>query len=520
MLNLAVLLEDSAREEPNRDAVVCGSERLSYAAVNAAANQVANLLVQSGIKPGDRVAIACPNLPYFPIVYYGILKAGGVVVPLNVLLKSKEIAYYLEDSQAKAFFCFEGSDQLPVGKEGWGAFQATQGCESFFVMTADASAASPIEEATALGTALVNQLQMFDTVSTSPDDTAVIIYTSGTTGQPKGAELTHSSMLLNARLYDHLFERHTHDVHLITLPLFHSFAQTAQMNTGFYSRATLILLPRFSASDALDLMLQERVTYFAGVPTMYWELVNAANSRSDLGAIRDSLRVATSGGAPIPLKVLLDFTDKFDVKIVEGYGLSETCPFVAFNRHDRPIRPGSIGLPVWGVQVRIVDEVDKDVAPGDPGELIVRGHNVMKGYFRRPDETARALRGGWLRTGDIARQDSEGYLYIVDRLKDLVIRGGFNVYPREIEEMLVTHPQVSLAAVLGIPDEKYGEEIKAFVIRKPGSTITEDELLTWCKENMGAYKYPRIIEFCNEFPLGPTGKILKRELLNRELNRH
>jgi long-chain acyl-CoA synthetase len=302
-------------------------------------------------------------------------------------------------------------------------------------------------------------------------------------------------------------------VHLITLPLFHSFGQTAQMNAGIYCRATLVLLPRFSPETALKLMLRENVTFFAGVPTMYWELLNyAAAETDDLEKINRNLRICMSGGAAMPVEVLRAFERKYDVKILEGYGLSETSPIATFNRMDRPAKPGSIGLPVWGVAVRVVDLDGNDVPTGEAGEIVIRGHNVMKGYYKRPEATANAIKQGWFSTGDIGWRDEEGYFYIVDRLKDMIIRGGFNVYPREIEEVLLTHPAVSLAAVIGVPHPSYGEEVKAFIIRKAGATITEEELSAWCKETMAAYKYPRIIEFRDRLPMTATGKILKREL--------
>ncbi len=513
MLNLAMLLEDSAREEPQRDAVVCNDTRLSYATLDAAANQVANLLVQRGIQKGDKVAISCPNLPSFPIVYYGVLKAGATVVPLNVLLKPREIAYHLQDSDATAYFCFAGTPQLPMGEAGYAGFQAAERCQHFFLMTADPAALSPIAGVTTLGAALRGQPATFETALTDPDDTAVILYTSGTTGQPKGAELTHGNMLLNARLADMLYSHADHDIHLITLPLFHSFGQTAQMNAGIYNRATLVLLPRFSADAALGLMERESVTFFAGVPTMYWELLNYADADTyDLQKIARNLRICMSGGAAMPMEVMRAFGQKYDVTILEGYGLSETSPIATFNRMDRPAKPGSIGLPVWGVAVRTVDQDGNDVPTEEAGEIIIRGHNVMKGYYKRPEATAAAIKGGWFSTGDIGRRDADGYLYIVDRLKDMIIRGGFNVYPREIEEVLLTHPAVSLAAVVGVPHASYGEEVKAFIIRKAGATITEAELITWCRETMAAYKYPRMIEFRDNLPMTATGKILKREL--------
>jgi long-chain acyl-CoA synthetase len=508
-----MLLEDSAREEAQRCAIIFNQTRLSYAALNAAANQVANLLVQRGIRKGDKVVISCLNVPYFPIVYFGILKAGAVVVPINVLLKPREIAYHLQDSDAKAYFCFEGTPQLPLGETGYAGFQRAGTCEHFFLMTADPTAPSPIAGVTTLGEALLDLPTAFETALTDPDDTAVILYTSGTTGQPKGAELTHLNMLLNARLADTLYPRVDHDVHLITLPLFHSFGQTAQMNAGIYNRATLVLLPRFSADAAFSLMDRENVTFFAGVPTMYWELLNCPEANKyDLNKIARNLRICMSGGAAMPVEVMRAFERKYNVKILEGYGLSETSPIATFNRMDRPSKPGSIGLPVWGVGVRILDLDGSDVPEGEPGEVAIRGHNIMKGYYKRPEATAEAINNGWFRTGDIGRRDEDGYYYIVDRAKDMIIRGGFNVYPREIEEVLMTHPAVSLAAVIGVPHDTHGEEVKAFIIPTPGAAIVEAELIVWCRENMAAYKYPRIIEFRESLPMTATGKILKREL--------
>jgi long-chain acyl-CoA synthetase len=513
MFNLAILLEDSAREVPDRTAIIFDETRLSYAAVNVAANQVANGLVQAGIQPGDTVALSCPNLPYFPIVYYGILKAGAVVMPLNILLKPREIAYHLRDADAKAYFCFEGTPDLPLGEMGFAAFQEVDSCEHFFLMTANPAAPSPIEGAKTLGMLMYNQPAKFETVQTHPDETAIILYTSGTTGQPKGAELSHCNLLLNARLSDRMYPRADHDVHLITLPLFHSFGQTVQMNSGLYNRATLVLLPRFTPDAAFSAMERENVTFFAGVPTMYWALLNHPGAdRYDLEKIARQLRLSVSGGSAMPVEVMRAFEEKFQVKILEGYGLSETSPVATFNRLDRESKPGSIGLPVWGISVRIVDQDDHDVGTNELGEIVIRGHNVMKGYYKRPEATAGAMRNGWFHTGDIGRRDEDGYIYIVDRVKDMIIRGGFNVYPREIEEVLMTHPAVSLAAVLGVPHERHGEEVKAFVILREGAELTEVELVAWSKENMADYKYPRHIEFRTTLPMTATGKILKSEL--------
>ena len=513
MLNLAAMLENSARAVPDRTAMVLGVQRMTYAELDAAARRVAGLLRSRGIGPGDKVALSCPNVPWFPVVYYGILKAGAVVVPLNVLLKGREIAYHLADSQAKAYFCFEGGAELPLGQEGWSGFGETPGCEHFFLMTADTSGNSPIEGAESLTAALAGQNADFVTVATEPGDTAVILYTSGTTGRPKGAELTHSNVMLNVLTCHKLFGEVEHDVHLIALPLFHSFGQVVQMNAGLASGATLVLLPRFDAAAALALMQRHAVTFFAGVPTMFWALLEADASDVDLPRIAKNLRMAGSGGSALPVEIHRRFGERFGVTILEGYGLSETSPVATFSPRGEPVRPGSIGRAVWGVEVDLVSEDWTSVQGDDAiGEIAIRGHNVMKGYFNRPGATDEVMRDGWFRTGDLARRDCDGWFYIVDRAKDMIIRGGFNVYPREVEEVLLTHPAVSMVAVVGVPDERHGEEIKACVVLAPGAALSEDELIGWCKERMASYKYPRLAEFVDALPTNATGKILKREL--------
>jgi long-chain acyl-CoA synthetase len=517
-LNLAALLEDSARRHPDRDAVVLGATRLTYAEVDSAANQVANLLASRGIQRGDKVALSCPNVPYFPVIYYGILKAGAVVVPLNVLLKGREIAYHLGDSDAKAYFCFEGTSDLPMGTEGFAGFQLARACEHFFMVTADPTAASPIEGAQTLGQAVADQPAVFDTAGTEEADTAVILYTSGTTGQPKGAELSHANLVLNALASNRLFGSLAteHERHLITLPLFHSFGSTVQMNAGFALASTLVLLPRFDAHLAVALLQREKITFFAGVPTMYWGLLDALSDAVDVREIARNMRVAVSGGAPLPVEIIKRFQERFGVQILEGYGLSETSPVATFSDPEREPRAGSIGVPIWGVEVKLIDDDWKTIEGLDEvGEIAIRGHNVMKGYYGRPEATAEVMRDGWFRTGDLARRDADGFYYIVDRAKDMIIRGGFNVYPREVEEVLMTHPAVSLAAVIGVPHASHGEEIKAFVIRKEGAEVTEEEVIAWCKDTMAAYKYPRLVEFATALPMTATGKILKRELVGR-----
>ncbi|MGD9961970.1 long-chain-fatty-acid--CoA ligase [Nocardioides sp.] len=515
MYNLSSLLEDSAARYPDREAVVLNDTRLTYSQVDRYANMCANLLVDRGITPGDKVALSCPNLPSFSIVYFGILKAGATVVPLNVLLKGREIAYHLKDSQAKAYFCFEGTPDLPMGANGLEGFDAVETCEHFFAITADPNAASPLVGYETLSQAMQDFPSEFETVPTDEDDTAVILYTSGTTGQPKGAELRHRNMRDNALSGRAVFatSAETPDTFLTVLPLFHSFGQTVCQNGVFAYGGTSVLLPRFEARSALELMIKEEITFFAGVPTMYWGLLGALDGGPDVSHIADHLRVAVAGGSALPVEVHREFEKRFGVTILEGYGLSETSPVASFGVFGEPARPGSIGKPIPGVEMKLIDQDWNDITdPEGIGEIAIKGHNVMKGYYNKPEATAESIHDGWFRTGDLARRDADGWYYIVDRAKDMLIRGGFNIYPREIEEVLLTHPGVSLVAVVGVPDKTHGEEVKAFVIRAPGTPVTEQQLVAWARDNMAAYKYPRIIEFRDALPMTATGKILKREL--------
>ena len=512
MLNLSVLLEDSARRYPNKDAFIFMDTHLTYAQINGAANQVANGLKASGIQAGDKVALSCLNLPYFPIIYFGILKAGAVVVPLSVLLKRDEVEYHLKDSEAKAYFCFLGAPGLPMLEEGYAGFQKADNCQDFYVITAQATDPSPLDGVKTMGMLMANQAPTTETVATQAEDTAVIIYTSGTTGRPKGAELTHSNLTLNAILSADLFQPTSEDTLLIVLPLFHIFAMTVMMNAGVYKGTTNVLLPRFDAEAVLGLMQKHKVTYFAGVPTMYWGLLNYKNEKFDLEAIAQTLKICLSGGASLPVKVLEDFEAKFKVQILEGYGMSEGSPVVTFNQRETGRKPGSIGTPVWGVEVRIVDENDEEVPAGEKGEIVYRGHNVMKGYYNQPEANAKTIINGWLHSGDVGVMDEDGFFYVVDRTKDMVIRGGLNVYPREVEDVMMKHEAVSLVAVIGIPDDQFGEEIKACVVLKDGASVSESELMEWTKDRIAAYKYPRVIEFLEALPQSATGKILKKEL--------
>jgi len=502
-LNLASVLEHSARLTPERVAIAFGGQQLTYAELNAKATQLAAGLQATGIRAGDHVALSCPNLPFFPIAYFGILKAGAAVVPINVLLKAREIAYHLRDSHAKAILAFEGTPELPIGEM----------CAAAAAETGARLLSMPRDLPS-----LLRDDPDFHPPRREPDDTAVILYTSGTTGHPKGAELTHANMVGNAVSCHDMFrpafnadpEPHTT---LITLPLFHSTAQTTQMNAGLYGGFRLVLLPRFDAAAVLEAFARERVGLWVAVPTMYWALLHHARATgADLSAAAASLRLCVSGGAPMPLEVLREFEQLSKARVLEGYGLSETAPAVAFNQLQRPSKPGTVGLPIFGVEVRCFDEHDRPVPPGERGEVVVRGPNVMKGYYDNPDATAEAKRGGWFRTGDIGQFDADGYLSIVDRKKDLILRGGFNVYPREVEEALLRHPAVSLAAVVGVRDERLGEEVKAFVVPRPGHQITPDDLIAWAKCEMAGYKYPRMVEVREALPMNAAGKVLKREL--------
>ncbi|WP_375000781.1 long-chain fatty acid--CoA ligase [Aeromicrobium sp. CTD01-1L150] len=522
MANLAALLEKSVERFPERTAIVFGDTRLSYAQVDGAANQVANLLVSRGIEPGDKVALSCPNVPYFTIIYYGILKAGATVVPLNVLLKPREVAYHLDDSGAKAYFAFEGTPDLPMGEAAWEGFGQVESCTEFFLVKLDSAAPEPMEPPEYYGPLVAQQPATFETVERDDEDTAVILYTSGTTGQPKGAELRHRNMRDNALVGEALFgaDADRPDTYLCVLPLFHSFGQTVIQNSGLAFGGTIVMLPRFEAQAALGLMLREKVTFFAGVPTMYWGLLGALAEGVDVSSVAENLRVAAAGGSALPGEVHKDFQDKFGVTILEGYGLSETSPVASFAPWGEPVRVGSIGTPIPGVQMKLIDS-DWGEVPGDlqddgktaVGEIAIKGHNIMKGYHDRPEATAESIRDGWFRSGDLARKDADGFYYIVDRSKDMIIRGGYNVYPRELEEVLMTHPAVSLVAVIGVEHESHGEEIKAVIVKNTDhDDVTEQDLAEWAKEQFAAYKYPRIIEFRDELPMTATGKILKREI--------
>jgi long-chain acyl-CoA synthetase len=523
-LNLASIIVHHAKLEPNREAIIWNKVRMTYGELDAMSNKVANALVEMGIGHGDKVALSCPNLPDFPVVYYGIMKVGAAVVPLNVLFKPREIAFHLRDSDAKAVFVFEGTPELPLAKCVKEAFDEVESCTEFIVMTKDPAGVSPFLEHHTLTALTLDRSDKFDIYPTHPDDTCAVLYTSGTTGQPKGAELTHLNLMSNVTTTwsTHLpvldFTDGEQKTCLITLPLFHTTGQTVQMNTNLYGGTRCVLLPRFEPQAALETMVREKVNFWVGVPTMYWAILKFVDETGfDVSRVKESMRVCTSGGAPMPVEVMKAFQDKFGLRVLEGYGLSETSPLACFNHFERPSKPGTVGQSIFGVEVKCFDENDNEVAPGERGEVVIRGTNVMKGYYKRPEATAEAFRNGWFHTGDIGIMDEEGYLSIVDRKKDMILRGGYNIYPRELEEVIITHPAVSICAVIGVPDERLGEEVKAFVVLKQGESLTEDEFIDWTKGQFAANKYPRYVEFRDSLPIGGTGKIFKRALREEAL---
>ncbi len=488
---LAAALQHRAGSDPNLPAVKQGDTILTFAALDAAVARFATVLARHEVAAGDRVALIMPNVAYFPIAYYAILRLGAVVVPMNPLLKSGELAFAFADSGARVVVAF--------------AAFAEEALKAMAETGSDVILVAPGDFETELAEAEPHDAL----VERAGSDPAVILYTSGTTGRPKGAELSQANLLSNAATsVQTLFHLRPGDVVFGGLPLFHSFGQTGALNTSILAGACLTLLPRFDGAEALRIVQADRVTVFMGVPTMYIALL-ATPQRDSYDT--SSVRLGVSGGASLPVDVLHGVEDAFGFPVLEGYGLSETSPVAAFNHPDRPAKPGSVGTPIRGVEFALRDEQDQDVADGEVGEIVVRGENLMKGYWNQPEATAEAVRDGWFHTGDLARRDADGYYFIVDRKKDLILRNGFNVYPREVEEVLYTHPAVAEAAVFGVPDPTHGEEIAAIVTLKAGASASEDELKSFVQERIAAYKYPRIVRF-GPLPKGPTGKILKREL--------
>jgi long-chain acyl-CoA synthetase len=491
MTNFATELTQAARDDADRPAVKLDDITLDYGALDQAAARAAGLLAQKGVEPGDRVAMQLPNVPYFPIVYYGALRLGAVVVPMNPLLKDREVEYHVGDSGAKVLVAWHGFEE-PATKGGEAA-----GAEVVIV--------KPGEFEQMLGQAEPHE----DVAEREDDDPAVIIYTSGTTGTPKGATLMHANLTAGAETARELVDAGPGTVGLATLPLFHVFGMNSVMNMAVHSRGLLTLLPRFEPEKALEVIARDGVTSFAGVPTMYTALLNHPDrDKHDTS----SLELCVSGGSAMPVEILKGFDEAFGAKILEGYGLSETVGMGSFNTKDRERKPGSIGVPVGGTEMKCVDDDDNEVPQGEPGEIVMKGPFVMKGYWNKDDATEEVMRGGWFHTGDVATIDDDGYFFIVDRKKDLIIRGGYNVYPREIEEAMYEHPAVREVAVIGVAHESLGEEVAAVVALKDDAEAGPDELKSFMKERVAAYKYPRKVWIVDELPKGPTGKILKREI--------
>ncbi|HEU4361718.1 MAG TPA: long-chain fatty acid--CoA ligase [Mycobacterium sp.] len=479
---------------PDRIALRADDVQVSYAEFAGAAARTATLLDRAGIEPGDRVGVMLPNTPAFAIAYYGIMYRGAVAVPMNPLLKAREVSYYLANSDAKALFATAAfADEARAG-------------------AAEAGARCWIVDDAALAELIADLPEQACPADRADDDVAVILHTSGTTGKPKGAMLTHGNLGRNAEVSVRtLLETGPDDVVMGCLPLFHVFGLTCGLNASVLAGATLTLLPRFDPRKALEVIARDAVTVFEGVPTMYSALLSVADEAA--AQATRSLRTCVSGGAAMPVQVLTDFEKTFGCTVLEGYGLSESSPVAAFNHPNRPRKPGSIGTPIEGVQMRIVDLDGAEVPQGETGDIQIRGHNVMKGYWNLPDATETTITAdGWLNTGDVGRVDADGYFYIVDRTKDLIIRGGYNVYPREIEEVLYEHPAVAEAAVIGIPHDSLGEDVGAAIALKKGATADPDELREYVKARVAAYKYPRRIWLVDALPKGPTGKVNKRDI--------
>jgi long-chain acyl-CoA synthetase len=500
--NLAVILSESAQSSPDKPAAVFDGGQLTYLQLDQASDRLAATLAATGIKPGDPVALQLPNIPQFLISYFGILKAGAIVVPLNVLLKAPEVAFHLGDSGARILITWEGILAEAIkGAEAAGLDQV------YAVGHAEASGGvMPFERL------LAAAVPRYEMAAREPADTAVVVYTSGTTGRPKGAELTHMQLYMNADIPGRLFGILPDDVVIAVLPWFHVFGLSSVLNVCVRFGCTMSLVPRFTAAAVLTAVERDRATIFDGVPTMFADLLSCPDlDRYDLS----SLRIAISGGASIPAPLLDAFEERFRVLILEGYGLTETASTTTFNVSADERRVYSVGKPIWGTQTEVWDEQGRPLPPGpeNVGEVVTRGMHVMKGYLHNPEATASAFTGDWLHTGDLGYFDEDGFLFIVSRKKEMIIRGGYNVYPSEIENVLHAHPAVAEAAVVGVPDSRLGEEVMAVVITRPQVVLAEAELVSYCRERLAAYKVPRIFQFRAELPKNTLGKVLKDELI-------
>ncbi|HEY2715845.1 MAG TPA: long-chain fatty acid--CoA ligase [Solirubrobacterales bacterium] len=489
------LLIEAERRHPRRSAMTLGGTAVDYAAFEDVSARLAARLADLGVGAGDRVALMLPNVPEFPAAYYAVLRRGAIVVPVNVMLNREEVATLLRDAGAKLLI-------------GWHALAAEAGAAA-----AEAGAGHLELGAIDLARSLRERERLAVEPRAAADATAVLLYTSGTTGTPKGAELTHANLVGNARAAASIFELAPEDTVMGVLPLFHSFGQTCTLNAVIAAGASLSLIPRFSAEAAWE-AIGAGATVVAGVPTMYTALLAAPAAERP---VRHSVRLCLAGGSSLSVEVLKQVESAFGCPVLEGYGLSETSPVASFNGTACAPKPGSVGTPIPGVEMRIVDDAGRQLGVGEVGEIVIRGENVMKGYWRRPEDTAEAMRGGWFHSGDLGRIDEDGCFFVVDRKKDVVIRAGYNVYPRELEDVLHAHPAVREAAVLGVADATLGEEVGAAVVLTEPGAASAEELREFVRGRVAPYKYPRIVEIFEDLPKGGTGKVLKREIrLRRE----
>jgi len=496
--NIRELLEERTAEFANDIYLI--SERddrqWTYTEFNSTVDRTANMLRSHGITKGDVVSLLMPNSAEFIIAYFACWKVGAVAGPVNSLLKKEEIEWVVGNSEAKLILV--GSNL---------ALQAPSNLVPTVVFDDVAAATQGLDD----------ELANFDL---KLDDDAIIIYTSGTTGKPKGCLLTHGNLLANARQITEWMGFGTNDRLLTLMPLFHMNAVSVTTMTALYAGGSTVVSPKFSASRFWNIIEKYKITSFGSVATMLSMLLqknaesnseNPASESKDQSSKFETLRFAMCGSAPVPAEVLRRFEDTFGCLVIEGYGLSESTCRSTFNPPNMDRRPGSCGQPI-GNEMKVFDENDAEVADGELGEIVLRGPNICKEYFKNPDATAKAFANGWFHTGDIGYRDAEGFFYIADRKSDMIIRGGENIYPREIDDLLYTHPAVASAAVIGVPDELYGEEVTAFVVRKNGHEVSADDLIAFCREHLADFKCPKSITFLEDIPKGPTGKLLKREL--------
>ncbi len=508
-LNLADGLEMAADAAPDAEALVFGDARMTFSQVARAARRVAWALRQRGIGPGDKVALLLANTPHFPIVLYGILYAGATAVPMNILLQWREILYQLDDADAAALFLFE-----PLLDQGLRAYQAAAKCRHLFVVEPAMTPGAPPDGESFL-MMMAGSRPEFEPCRTQPDDTAEIIFTSAYGGKPLGTELTHFNLFQNALISQAFVQKFCPtDVCLCVLPLFHSFGQTAMLNAPLLGMSKTILMVRFETHKVFEAIAREKVTLLGLVPSMVHFMVQyKPEERFDLS----SIRAINVGGAALSRELYDAFFERFGIPLIEGYGLTETSPVVAYNTDETTNRPGSVGKPIYHCQVRIRRDDDTFAPSGEIGEIVIRGHNVMKGYYKKPEETARALRDEWMHTGDLGYLDKDGYLYLTGLKKDLIIRAGMNIYPREIEEVLLLHPDIQEAAVVGVPEAVRGEEVCALLVTESPSPPDAKALRAFCFEYLAPFKCPRRFIYVDSLPRTAAGKYDK-QLIKQQLN--